>query len=401
MNPNDNNPTSPVGSDGGTTGSSSVPSPLDFTSPSSLSSTSSLSMSDSLASAQDNLMSAGQAANFGGSSATSLDQLGASDATATMAQPTQPLTPADPVPGSIGSVTSVPPVATSPMDMSSFNSSAATATTPSAAGATTSSMPVMGQGASSTASTGGSSQYYNPFSRTPVTPSAGMGSTSTTAPTSSTNVPPALQPQTEKFSDRLKAPKEKKSGNLLTLAGWLLAALFAASTVVFVVLWQQAENKPPKVIYTPSPEEVVKPISMVSCTQDLGAENSEGLEGLTNHRRDITASFAGGELSTIDLLNVYTFTDNAMAEGSRWYFDDQMNWQNSVGTNFGIEPIETNFEIVENVANYNLSATTDKLVGDYIGIFMVPLNADDTVNTNAEAIQQAYEGAGFVCSVEQ
>lgn len=400
MNPNDNNPTSPVGADGGTTSSSSTPSPLDFTNPSSLNSTSSLSMSDSLASAQDNLTSAGQAANFGSSTATSLDQLGASDATATMSQPTQPLTPADPVPGSIGSVTSVPPVATSSMDMSAFNSSAATAPAPSTAGATTSSMPVMGQGTSANATTGSgaSSQYYNPFSRTPVTPSA--STSSATTPTSSTSVPAALQPQTEKFSDRLKAPKEKKS-NVLTLAGWLLAALFAVSTVIFIILWQQAENKEPKVIYTPSPEEVVKPISMVSCTQDLGAENPEGLEGLTNHRRDITASFADNELSTVDLLNVYTFTDNAAAEGSRWYFDDQINLQNSVGANFGVEPIVTSFEVVENVANYNLSATVDKLVGDYIGTFMVPLKADDSIDTSAEGIQQAYEAAGFVCSVEK
>ena len=69
-----------------------------------------LTMADGLASAQDNLTSAGLAASTD-DGIMDLNQLGATAPEAVMTPPIDdPLVPAAPVPGSIGSVTSVPPV---------------------------------------------------------------------------------------------------------------------------------------------------------------------------------------------------------------------------------------------------------------------------------------------------
>lgn len=113
MNPDGTNSstnTGATGSAGNGAGTGSVvPPALDFTS----SDTTSLSMADSLASAADNLTSAGMAAKEPDNGSIGLGQIGASDPSATMERPTEPLVPAAPVPGSLGSVTSGPAVATS------------------------------------------------------------------------------------------------------------------------------------------------------------------------------------------------------------------------------------------------------------------------------------------------
>lgn len=108
MNPDETNPTTNTGATGGSNAGSVVPPALDFTS----SETTSLSMADSLASAADNLTSAGMAAKEPDNGSIEMNEIGASNPSAQMERPDEPLVPAAPVPGSIGSVTSGPAVAT-------------------------------------------------------------------------------------------------------------------------------------------------------------------------------------------------------------------------------------------------------------------------------------------------
>lgn len=108
MNPDETNPTTNTGVTGGSNAGSVVPPALDFTS----SETTSLSMADSLASAADNLTSAGMAAKEPDNGSIEMNEIGASNPSAQMERPDEPLVPAAPVPGSIGSVTSGPAVAT-------------------------------------------------------------------------------------------------------------------------------------------------------------------------------------------------------------------------------------------------------------------------------------------------
>ncbi len=417
MNPNENNPSSPTGAGGAAGGAtpasaasstSGIPSPIDFTNPSALNTnTSSLSMADSLASAQDNLTSAGQAANTGASTAMGLGQLGANDPSASMERPAETLKPADPVPGSIGSVTSVPPLANTvaePMNSPAFGGGVSTSSTDAAGGATGSAMPVMGAAggaaassatatpATSTTSAKPVQPYYNPFART------NMG---TSTATSSTNVPPALQPQVSKFSDKLNGG-EKKKGNLMMLLGWLLAALFAVAAIVFAILWLNAKDNE-RIIYRDPPisqDPVTDTVTMMNCTQDYGNVAIEGLANLTNSRREIVARFVNDQLNKIDLANIYTFADNFAAEESRGYFDSHNAWYGDIANNLGVAAVTTNLNIEGNTVRYDVSATADNLVGDYIGVFNLTPNGEGKIETSLESISQAYTNAGFMCATE-
>lgn len=395
MNPNENNPSSPTGANGAAGGAtpstSGVPSPVDFTNPSSLNTnTSSLSMADSLASAQDNLTSAGQTANTGASAAMGLGQLGANDPSASMERPMETLKPADPVPGSIGSVTSVPPLAQPTMNDATLGNTAGVA----GSGATMNSgMSATTATATTAAPTKPVQPYYNPFARTNM---------STSATTSSTNVPPALQPQVSKFSDKLSGAGEKKKGSTMMILGWLLAALFAVTTVVFMILWIGAKDNE-RIIYRDPPvsqEPVTDTVAMMNCTQDYGNIGVEGLANLTNSRREITARFVNNQLNKIDLANIYTFTDDFAAEESRGYFDGQNVWYGEIATALGVTAITTNLNITANTARYDLSATADNLLGDYIGVFALTPDGEGKIETSLEGINQAYTNAGFICATE-
>lgn len=387
MNPNENNPVSPAGVGGAMgnsamPGSSSVPSALDFTNTA-------------------NSESSGLAGNAAGV-ATNID------GTASMTQPMQPLTPAEPVPGSIGSVTSVPPLAPEPMDMSGLNNGPAKA----------SNMPVMGQaGESKPADTAPAQPYYNPFTRNNVSGSMGATTSAAAAPASGTNVPPTLQPSTDKFSDRLKqTTTEKKPHSIVPLLGWLLALLFAVAAVIFAILWQTAEGKE-KVVYYPStnpdgeqnPEEPgddqeeeppVAVIAAISCTRDLGSEEVAGLTGLTGRNQVLKASYTDGALATIQIATNYTFADAASADAARGYFDGEDAAYAQIAESLGIAPITVGYNVAENILTYELSATPDKLVGEYADRFMLPKAEDGTVVTEAEAVKNSIEAAGMVCVTE-
>lgn len=416
MNPNETNPSSPASAGGAAGGAaapsaSSVPSPVDFTNPSSLNTnTSSLSMDDSLASAQDNLTSAGQAANTGASNALGLDQLDGGTA-GSVDQPLGALTPAEPVPGSIGSVTSVPPLAPTPLDMSAFGESAtptpaatpapvpdaAAAPAPAApaspfagAPAAAPTTPTTPATAATTPSTKPVQPYYNPFART-------MGGNT---PASSTNVPPALQPQTEKFSN--SADGTKKKLNISSLLGWIVALIFAITTVVFLMFWLDAKNNP-EVIYRDPPvpqEPVADTVSLMTCVQDYGNAYVEGLEELVDQRKESSLRFVNGVLNKVDLANIFTFADDETAANSGWYFEEQRNWYSTIAATLGVGAITADINIDGATARQTLSATGENLLGEYIGIFGLTADEAGEVNMDEEAIRENYVNNGFICTAE-
>lgn len=386
MNPNENNPISPVGAGGVASGATAYPgatpaasgsdglasasgtasgsatAPVDFTNLGSNSS--SLSMSDSLASAQDNLTSAGQAANVA-SRTPAIDQLGADKPSAEMDSPNQPLTPSAPLPGSLGSVSSGAPVA----------NSADNATTMSGAAPVT-----------STAGTPVSQPYYNPFA-------------SATAPTSATatQVPPALQPHASSFKNVAGAASKGKGG-VMSLLAWIMVVVLAGTTVLFAILWQMAENKAPQIQYVDRPVENVNDKGAVSCVMNLGGEAVEGLDHLINRSRTMKADYENGELENISLTTGYDFVDNDAAEASRAFFENENAYYADVAVGLAIQPVVTDLQINGGRADYTVTATVDQLAGDYVNVFSLNTDAEGVPDTSIEGVRQAYEGAGYVCA---
>lgn len=334
MNPQDNNPT---GGDTAAAGDgSSIAPAVDFTSETS--SDGNLSMTDSLASAEDNLTSAGLAAADSGPVAMGLDQIGASDPSATMARPEAPLVPADPVPGSIGSATSGPALTdnttttepataetTAPVvadagtipagDMSAAAPAGAETATPAAGSIAPVSpeipgaIPVMNGAAVSNAAAAETPAQapYNPFA---TSAADGNGTNVTSA---------ALQPRTEKFSS--------KSGNgggskMMTILFAVLSLILAVTTVIFLVLWQGALNdnkkseQPTSGTQQPSgngDEGTGGNSSEVSvlCTKS----QEDAAQGITGEER-VKLVFANGEIKTVIQGATAYYPDEAAAESA-------------------------------------------------------------------------------------
>lgn len=476
MNPDGTNPSTNTGA-GATSDSGAgavVPPALDFTS----SDTTNLSMADSLASAADNLTSAGMAAKTPDNGSIGLGQIGASDPSATMERPDEPLVPAAPVPGSLGSVTSGPAVASSDNAAgfgastdatmggygasgtnagglgtsgsaatnsfggnastfggttsagtgvgttssaggygvtSGFGATAGASTAPTTAGfgatPTTNNMsgvaaagaPAGTAGSAVSGAAGGvpagTNEPYNPFAKMGAGSAAGVQGglgANKTAQTSSMNVPMGSQPATEKFSAKLSNAKKP---SLLTVILAILAAVSLVMAIVFAVLWQQAEaNK--KVTYVPpitDDNNVNQTVAMVTCAKDLGMDGADVLAGLTNHSLVAKVNFANDQLSSVAMLNRYTFIDNAAAEASRGYFDGVTDWYNVLAGNLGVAAIATSFEVVDVTANYNVEAVPEQLVGDYIGVFGLAAGEDGSVDGSRGNIQAIYEANGYVC----
>lgn len=398
MNPGENNPSTNTGA-GMTPGAAGVaggdspaatptstPSPLDLTNVGAPSAPETgLSMADSLASAQDNLTSAGMAAQSMQTDAIGMDQITATAPSATMATPDEPLVPAAPVPGSIGSVTSVPPLA--PTDPTAQGMTFTTTETVTAATAPVA-QPVMDAGQPAAPATGveqPAAAPYNPFA---------------TNQTSSSNVPTALQPPVEKFSP--KGEGKKPSMNMLTLILGGLAVLFAVTTIIFVVLWQQAANAKKEVVYLPpvSDTPVSDAVALLSCSrEEQVTEGSEAFAGLQSMSHAVTASFKNDELGAVELTNGYVFMNDEAAGAMREFFDGQMVSLGALGNELGVTPIEASFDISGSVVTENLKAEANQLVGGYVTHFMLD-GGTGTVDGNLENVRAVYEGQGFTCSVE-
>lgn len=405
MNPGENNPSTNAGAgltpgvtgtDGGDSlasttaaSSASVTPSLDLTNMGT-SSDAGLSMADSLASAQDNLTSAGMAAQSMQTDTIGMDQITATAPSATMATPDEPLVPAAPVPGSIGSVTSVPPLASADqMPGMAFTTTETVTTTttgqPMAGMATDAGQPAapaMGMEQPAAAP-------YNPFAAPVANP----------AQTSSANVPTSLQPPVEKFSP--KGEGKKLNMNLLTWILGGLAVLFAVTTIIFVVLWQQAENDK-EIVYLPPVSEVpvTDAVSLLNCSrEDQVIDGAGAFAGLQSMSHSVTASFKNDELGAVELVNGYVFMNEEAAGAMREFFDGQMASFGEMANELGVAPIEASFDISGSVVTENLSAEADQLVGGYVASFMLD-GGTGTVEGSLENVRAVYEGQGFTCSAE-
>lgn len=441
MNPDETNPTTNTGTTGGGNAGSVVPPALDFTS----SETTSLSMADSLASAADNLTSAGMAAKEPDTGSIAMNEIGASDPSAQMERPDEPLVPAAPVPGSIGSVTSGPAVAAhDDTPASGFGTSNAAGTsgasafgasnasglgTPTASGFGTST--TSGFGAASGASFGApasaagnmptatntstgfggatagagatapvssaTTEPYNPFAAKMGT---STGANASGAQTSSMNVPAGSQPVTEKFSAKLPSASAAKKPGMLTVILGILAVVSLIMAIVFAVLWQNAEaNK--NVVYDPTPTPsdggANQTVALLTCTKDLGTDEAEILAGLVNHNLAATANFSNDQLGSVTMLNRYTFVDAIAAAATQEHFGGTLAWYGTVAEGAGVTATPSTLDVAGTTATLSLSATPAQLVGDYASLFGLTAGADGKVDTSRESIQANYEANGFAC----
>jgi len=408
MNPNENNPNSPMGAGGVAPGAGA---PLDFTNPSTL-----------------------ENSGLGGAPAGDVQSMSTPDTASTNIDGTMngnispttmpPLTPAEPVPGSIGSVTSVPPLAPEPMDVGALGGNAT-------AGATSSNMPVMGQAPDSKPAAGSNeSPYYNPFLRNSVNTTAGENTTSapaaaTTSPApmaSNAPVPPVMQPKAEdKFAERLKKNAgAKKPSNVMTLLGWLLAVLFAVVAIVMGILWWGEKNKKPQVIYVPANDQdenqdpdggndngddenpgVVGNVAVLKCTMESGVEGEE-MPGLISGVSDMVTNYGENGLADMSLNVGYVFTDADAAAASK----PTVDLVDAALAGVMAAP-ETGYfthgvSQVDNVVNFSVSADAATIVNDaaLADMLRIPTTEDGTRNTNVDAVREVYEAEGFVCTTE-
>ncbi len=437
MNPEDNN----INGSGDSFGMG----PIDFTSNSD-----GLSMSDSLASAQDNLTSAGMAAGIGnGSDAMSLDQIGASDSSAYMARPNEPLIPAAPVPGSIGSVISGPALSdTSNMnvtDDSGFVNPAAAAAPASADSASASgggfapigtpapapsAMPMSGMSASSAApistnmpqfQAAPSSQVgntpsaqsqpsapYNPFSTTSASPAQ-------SAPVSNTpgipfvapktpeiavgNIPTPNNNQTPKVNLDAKQPR-KSSSNLLTIILGILAVAMLALAIVFAVLWFGTQNKKDTVYEAPpvadGGQQDAKNIA-VTCTREK-ADPIDGLNGFVNLRTTVSLNFTNDVLQNVSVLDSYSFADGDSASAADAYFQTLGATFADYAAQSGVKDLGIKYSVTGNVVDWTATATPEQLVDVNLSAFQMPTDDAGAVLKDRNLITERYTQMGYTCN---
>lgn len=410
MNPNENNPSSPMGA-GGAAPVPGAGAPLDFTNPTTL-----------------------ENGGMGPSSVSDAQSMSTPDTSSTNIDGTMnnnispttlpPLTPAEPVPGSIGSVTSVPPLAPEPMDMGAFGGNAA--------GATTSNMPVMGQAPESKPAAGNNeSPYYNPFLRNNVNNESVAGASAATtnpAPSSApmagnAPVPSAAQPKVEdKFAERLKKSAEaKKPSNVMTLLGWLLAVLFAVVAIVMGILWWGEKNKKPQVVYVPATEQdetqnpdeggnegnidnpgVVGATVVLKCTMESGVDGGEEMPGLINTVSDATMNYSENGLVDMGLNVGYVFTDADAATASKPMVDTVDAMLAGIMTEAGTAIFTHGVSQIDNTVNFGVSADAATIVSNasLADMFKIPTAEDGTRNTTIDALRGVYEAEGFVCTTE-
>lgn len=398
MNPEETNPMANPGA-AGTGGMSSGP--VDFTA----NNDARLSMADSLASAEDNLTSAGLAAKTSGSDAIGLDQIGASDPTATMARPDEPLTPAAPMPGSIGSAMSGPSLDSAPLTMPSASASASGATpvnpfASSAAGTETSATPTLSTTPATPAMPAvpvANSQTAPVASATPATSGASeampmMSSTSSQNPgynPFAMSEPAPVQPKV----DMGAAMRDKKKPNVLMVVLIGLVAVLAVAVVVLAVLWQQAVNNPTIKYVTQQPVEeqpVAEDVTLV-CSRTMGAEEAggEAMVGLTSVTETDRMSYVAGTLSSVTMTQNYLFADAMAAQGMAPMFDQIVAGM----------PGTANYVVNDMTVDFSVELSGDQLGGWTLnqgqtaeGVSLISLGVDEA--------KANLEGQGYTCFEE-
>lgn len=372
MDPTQNTPTPEAT---GTTPAGTTPEALDFTG-----GANSLSMADSLASAQDNLTSAGMAAKDAGNAALGLDQISSGDPTATMDRPDEPLIPAAPVPGSIGSVTSGPAVADPVAAVAPVTEPAAAA--PTAATEAPATTP------------------YNPFAATteaqaaPAAAAAPVPQASAPDMTqaSSSNVPTALQPKTSKFSMKIG----QKSSALTWILG-IAAAIFAIAAVVFLVLWIMSKDNG-KIVYVPNVPVRPDPVetSMI-CVMDRAAGEEDGMEGLNGIYSTVTLNYSDDVLTNYGVLARYNFDSAEQAEASRTLFATMVTLFAAVGAGNGETPLSASYDVADNTVSLDMQTNvTAALETDDITLDL-PMDENGEYLLDPTSTTDYLTGQGYTC----
>lgn len=374
MNPEENNPlTSSTGMSGmgGTNNPAAMPG------------VGGLSMADSLASAQDNLTSAGLAAPSA-QGVMGLDQLGASNPEAVMAPPMEePLVPAAPVPGSIGSVTSMPASSANPF-------------------ATADPMTQPSQGGPVPVPEVAPQAPFNPFAPTAAEPAAqnpaASAVPSTAAPAG--NAPkaaglnPAFQPAAPSAT---KKPKSGKSLNLTTILLGALSAILAIALVIFIVLYINEKNNI-KIAYVPttSEEDSNDTLEILTCSRESNFAYLVGSEYPINGLESFSASYSKDKVQALSAkysiifgegYNINVARDNLVA--------DQANLVSSLGSAFTADYAIDGDELTSTIRSNNGVTLTE----DNINAFFHPNGENIGMNSLAE-VRTLYEAIGYTCSVE-
>lgn len=363
MNPDNNNPFNPTSGDPlGNTGATPG--------------VGGLSMNDSLASAQDNLTSAGLAVD-NSQGVMGLDQIGASAPEAIMTPPSnEPLVPAAPVPGSIGSVTSVPPIEPQPAPAPEV------------------------------------SQPYNPFAPNPVnepaTPAAEpvnplvdqpAVSNPAPAPTPAGAAPIQPAPSTMSHAGGVKEAFRSPITLIMTIA----AVIFLIATIVFVVLWRQAVDNP-RIVYVPTVSEnnttTAPKEAVLTCVRPISAESiaESGDTNIVSGENNISINYYGDDIESLTSVTTSVYSEAAQAEVART--DAENNWP-VMRELYGVtdDILSVSYTTDGNVfrAEFNINPSNTVWVNNTLSDLGV---ATDDTDHSSEHVQSSAEAAGFACVTE-
>lgn len=321
-----------------------------------------LTMADGLASAQDNLTSAGLAASTG-EGVMDLNQIGATAPEAVMTPPIdEPLIPAAPVPGSIGSVTSVPPVSADPMVGEIPAEAPAAGTVPVAEPAPA---------------------PYNPFAQPASTAAPAPEPVSTgMAPD------PAFQPAVP--------PKAKMQMNPLMIALCVVSGILLVATIVLTVLLIRAINNP-KIVYVPQAvsEESNARIEMLTCSREADFAGYAGLEEPAMGSETMVASYTNNELRAMSMEYAMRFADESMAVTARDTFaTEQAEVLAAISDSFAV-----NYDLDGGNLDIEIISGRDAFAETDAATLMYGLGGS-TSSVSLNAVRGLYESAGFICSVE-
>lgn len=320
----------------------------------------------------------------------------------------EPLVPAAPVPGSIGSAISAPPATAAPAE-------------PVAAPAFSASAPTMGSGpmpapavapqvTGNTATNPAAAAQptpavsgFTPFSSAASTtnPATSQASAPTAIPTAKTTAPaspaapginpafqPAAKPKKPAFSFKLGS---KRTSIILLIA----AAIFMVATVVMAVLYFQAANKPPKIVYTQNPEQnQTANREVLQCSGQDNFGYLVGSEAPITGTRNLTAGYINGALSGLTVSFSIPFPDEGLAVAGK---DALALEQATLLSNIG-ESFISNYWVYGNTAEAIISTKAGFENKDAI-MFLYGLTDSET-STDLETLQEKYESEGLTCEVK-
>ena len=325
--------------------------------PSPFNSDGSLNMADGLASAQDNLTSAGLAASTD-DGVMDLNQLGSTAPEAMMTSPIdEPLIPAAPVPGSIGSVTSVPPLDSEPVAPASTHV-ADPAPAP-----------------------------YNPFAAAHSEPETAAPAPAH-VPAPSVAPDPAFQPIAPARTGIQFTP--------LMIALAVAAGVLLVTTLIFIVLYIRAINTP-KIVYvpqTPSGESSAR-IEMLTCSREVDFAGYAGVESPAMGSQTMNASYANDELKAMTLDYAMHFADEGAAGTAQAAFaTEQAEVLGAISNSF-----TANYNVNGGNLDVQIASAKNNLAAGDAAILVYGLgNAESS--TALGDVRGTYEAAGFVCSAE-